>query len=159
TEIVQMGCTTEQLRQLRDEATRLVLPDIALRAGIVLVTQLLAAGLLRECEAAAAETEALERRIGSVRRLTLRLPYLRCLIGLYRGRWRDELDVLRANAAAEIDERERLHWRLELVHWLGRLGGDGAREELRAAIDGLRSSAQAVDIPVVSGLALLVEAE
>lgn len=157
--LVKMRGSTDQIRHVRDEANRLVLPGLALSAGLDLVSWLLAAGQLRETEIAVAETEGLERRVASAYRLQLRLPYFRCLIALYRGDWREGLETLRLNAAAESEERERLHWRLELAHWLGRLKAAGARDEILAALADVRSSARIVDIPAVTGLVRLVEAE
>ena len=148
----------DQLRHLREEANRLVLPDLALDATNRLVSELVAAGRLGEAEAELAETEGLERRVASVLRLRLPLDYYRCLVNLYRGAWRDGLEELRLRAA-ESEERERLHWWFELVHWLARLKGEAAADEVVAALPGMWSAARAVDIPALTSLAQLVDAE
>jgi DNA-binding CsgD family transcriptional regulator len=148
----------DHLRNLRNEANRLVLPDLVLTISSRLVSELVAAGRLEEAESELAESEGLERRVASVLRFRPPLLYFRCLVALYRGAWRDGLDVLRRQAG-ESDERERLHWRLELAHWLARLRGEAAADEVVAALADMWADAHAVDIPALTSLARLCEAE
>jgi DNA-binding CsgD family transcriptional regulator len=156
-EIAEPG-HSNRLRNLRDEANRLVLPDLILAVAIRLVADLVSSGRLDEAEAELAETEGLEQRVASVLRFRVPLSYYRCLVSLYRGDWRNGLDVVRREAAGS-DERERLNWCLELVHWLGRLKGETAADEVLAAAADMWSAAHIVDIPALTSLARLCEAE
>lgn len=155
--VAELG-RSDRLRNLLDEANRLVLPDLVLAVTARLVAELVASGQLDEAEVELAETEGLEQRVASVLRFRVPLSYYRCLVSLYRGDWRKGLDVLRRQTA-ESDERERLNWCLELVHWLARLKGEAAADEVLAAAVDMWSAARVVDIPALTSLARLCEAE
>ena len=150
--------SAERLQELRVEAERRLLPRLALDAGVFLVLRRLTCGELVEAEAAALESEPLARRVPEISRGRLDLAYFQAVIDLYRGRSRQGLNALERGERSERNELKRVSYCLERTHWLSRLDAAPA-DEILAALARSREAAAAADVPVVSGLMLLVEAE
>jgi class 3 adenylate cyclase len=149
----------EQNRRVRDEANRRVLPRLAFDAGAFLVQKLLAAGRLREAEEATAETARLAARVPDAARRRPRFSYFQCIVALYCGQWQEGLQLLQRESEAEPVEHKRISFHLERAHWLARLGGDAYADEALASLTAAKSIAKAADVPILSGVLGLVDAE
>jgi len=149
----------ERNRQVCDEANRRLMPRLALDAGVFLVQKLLAAGRLLEADEAAKETAKLAARVPDIGRGRNRLSYFQCIVALYRGNWQEGLRLLQHEAAAEVNDRRRLAFLLEHAHWLARLGGEPHSHQVLAALAEAKAVAKTADVPILSGVLGLVEAE
>jgi DNA-binding CsgD family transcriptional regulator len=129
----------EQIRTVRDDANRLVIPSLALEAGVMLVQRLLTFGRLLEAEAAAAESTELATRVPDPAGGRQTLSYFKHLIALYRGDWPEGLRALLGQAADEPKARLRHSLLIEHAHWLARIGGRAHADDVLASLAQARS--------------------
>lgn len=151
--------STEGVRQVRDEATRLVLPCIAFDAGVQLVQKLLWHGLLFEAEEAAAQTQELAGRVPDVPRGRGRFSSFLCIIALYRSNFDEGLRELDRATAAEPPGVRRVNFDLERAHWCARMRGEALAEEALASLAAVERYVESSRSPVLAGFARLVAGE
>jgi DNA-binding CsgD family transcriptional regulator len=151
--------STEGVRQVRDEATRRVLPRIAFDAGVQLTQKLIWRGLLFEAEEAAAQTQELAGRVPDVPRGRARFSTFRCILALYRGTFDEGLRELEREAAAEPLDVRRVNYDLERAHWCARARGEALAEEALAGLAAIEPYLESSRSPVLAGTTRLVAGE
>lgn len=151
--------STEGVRQVRDEATRRVLPQTAFDAGVHLIQRLLGHGRLLEAEDAAVQVQELAGRVPDVPRGRCRFSYYRCILALYRGSFDDGLRGLEEEAAAEQLPIRRVNFDLERAHWCARVRGEASAEEALASLTAAERYVETHDCPVIDGITRLVAGE
>jgi DNA-binding CsgD family transcriptional regulator len=149
----------EGIRQVRDEATRRVLPRIAFDAGVQLVQKALWHGLLFEAEDAAAQAQELAGRVPDVPRGRGRFSYYRCILALYRGNFDEGLRELERETAAEPLDIRRFNFDLEHAHWCARMRGEALAEKALASLTAVERYVESSDSAVLAAMARLVAAE
>ena len=147
------------IRNVRDEATRRVLPRLAFDAGVLLVQQLLTAGRLREADEAAHEAAKLRARVVDRPRNRVTLAYFECVIALYRRNFFEALRVLEDEAAAETRDHIRASFLLERAHWRARVLGETDADETLVSLANARATIQALNFPLLSGQLSSLEGE
>jgi DNA-binding CsgD family transcriptional regulator len=148
----------ESIRQVRDEATRRVLPRIAFDAGVQLVQKALWHGLLPEAEEAAAQTQELAGRVPDVPRGRGRFAYYRCILALYRN-FDEGLRALEREQAAEPLDIRRVNYDLEHAHWCARVRGGALAEKALASLAAAERYVEGSHSPVLAGMTRLVAGE
>ena len=151
--------SVEGVRQVRDEATRRVLPGMAFDAGVYLTQRLLGQGLLFEAEEAAAQAQELAGRIPDVPRGRGRFSYYRCILALYRGNFDEGLRGLEREAAAELLPVRRVNFDLERAHWCARVRGEALADEALASLAAVERYVERTHPPVLEGITRLVAGE
>ena len=152
--------SVEGVRQVRDEASRRVLPGMAFDAGVHLTQKLLGQGLLFEAEQAAAQAQELAGRVPDVPRGRGRFSYYRCILALYRGNFDDGLRGLEREAAAEPLRVRRVNFDLERAHWCARVRGDALADEAVASLAAAERFVESThSSPVLAGITRLVAGE
>ena len=150
----------ESIRQVRDEATRRVLPRIAFDAGVQLVQKALWHGRLFEAEDAAAQTQELAGRVPDVPRGRCRFALYRCILALYRGNFDEGLRELERETAAEPLDIRRVNFDLEHAHWCARVRGQALAEKALASLTAAeRYVESSPNSPVLAGITRLVAGE
>ena len=150
--------STEGVRQVRDEATRRVLPRIAFDAGVQLTQKYLWRGLLFEAEEAAAQTQELAGRVPDVPRGRGRFSTFRCILALYRN-FENGLRDLEREAAAEALDVRRVNYDLERAHWCARMRGEALAEEALASLAAVEPYLERSRSAVLAGITRLVSGE
>ena len=151
--------SVEDVRQVRDEAGRRVLPGMAFEAGIYLTQRLLGQGLLFEAEEAAAQAQELAGRIPDVPRGRGRFSYYRCILALYRGNFDEGLRGLERESAAELLPVRRVNFDLERAHWCARVRGEALAEEALASLAAVERYVERTHPPVLEGITRLAAGE
>jgi DNA-binding CsgD family transcriptional regulator len=151
--------STEGVRQVRDEASRRVLPQLAFDAGVHLIQRLLSHGRLLEAEEAAVQVQELAGRVPDVPRGRGRFSYFRCILALYRGSFDEGIRGLELEAAAEQLAIRRVNFDLERAHWCARVRGEAGAEDALASLTAAERYVDNHDCAVVSGITRLVAGE
>jgi DNA-binding CsgD family transcriptional regulator len=151
--------SVEGIRQVRDEASRRVLPGMAFDAGVHLTQKLLAQGRLLEAEEAAAQAQELAGRVPDVTRGRGRFSYFRCILALYRANFDEGLRGLEREAAAEPLPVRRVNFDLEHAHWCARARGELLADEALASLTAAERFVESNDSPVLAGITRLVAGE
>jgi DNA-binding CsgD family transcriptional regulator/exonuclease VII small subunit len=151
--------STEGVRQVRDEATRRVLPRIAFDAGVQLTQKYLWRGQLFEAEKAAAQTQELAGRVPDVPRGRGRFSTFRCILALYRGNFEDGLRELERETAAEPLYVRRVNYDLERAHWCARMRGEALAAEALASLAAVEPYLEKSRSLVLAGVTRLVAGE
>lgn len=149
----------EAIRQVRDEATRRVLPRIAFEAGVQLVQKALWHGLLFEAEEAVAQTQELAGRVADVPRGRSPFSVYRCIVALYRDNFDESLRELERLTAAEPLDNKRVSFDLEHAHWCARMRGEALAEKALASLAATQRYVEIRDSSVLAGITRLVAAE
>jgi DNA-binding NarL/FixJ family response regulator len=151
--------SVEGVRQVRDEASRRVLPGMAFDAGVHLTQKLLGRGLLFEAQEAADQAQELAGRVPDFPRGRGRFSYYRCILALYRGNFEEGLRGLEREAAAEPLSVRRVNFDVERAHWLARVRGEALADEALASLAAAERYVESTHPPVVAGITRLVAGE
>lgn len=151
--------STEGVRQVRDEANRRVLPQIAFDAGVHLVQRLLGHGQLVEAEEAAAQVQELSGRVPDIPRGRGRFSYFCCVLALYRGSFDEGLRGLEREAEAEPLAIRRVNFDIERAHWCARVRGEALAEEALASLADAEEYVETHHCLVMAGITRLVAGE
>lgn len=151
--------SVEGVRQVRDEASRRLLPGTAFDAGVHLTQKLLGQGRLFEAEEAAAQAQELAGRVPDVPRGRGRFSYYRCILALYCGNFDEGLRGLEREAAAEPLPFRRVNFDLERAHWCARVRGEALGDEALASLAAAERFVESTHSPVIAGITRLVAGE
>ena len=150
---------TARSRRVWAEAHRLVLPRLAIDAGVWLARCLQIGGSLLEAEEVILATSRLAARVGDLPRGRHRVALVERSISAERGRPREELERLEAETAAEPSSHQRVAFHRETAVWRARLDGPEAADDVRAHLEAGRAGAEAASCPRCGAELLLCSGE
>jgi DNA-binding NarL/FixJ family response regulator len=122
-------------RDAWETANRLVLPQVALEAGVVLAQTLLDLGELDESAEVAAEVEPLRTRIRWTSYRTPSVSRVFVELDILRGDWRAALERLIGIVAEMTDPHYRIGENELVAVVLSRLGSDADRDEIERRLE------------------------